>query len=52
MLSTLKVMRERFGGPEGYVIEKCGLTEEDLMKIRKHLTVKEVAIHERPGKII
>ncbi len=45
MLATLKMIREKFGGPEGYVIEKCGLTKEEVEKIRKNLIVEEPAVH-------
>jgi CRISPR/Cas system type I-B associated protein Csh2 (Cas7 group RAMP superfamily) len=45
MLATLKMIRETFGGAEGYVIEKCGLTQEEVEKIRKNLIVEEPAVH-------
>jgi len=40
MLATLRMMRERFGGPEQYVIERCGLTKEDVDRIRSNLVVE------------
>jgi Tyrosine phosphatase family len=40
MLSTLKVIREKYGGAEGYVINKCGLTNADVEKIRTNLIVE------------
>jgi hypothetical protein len=46
MLATLKMMREKFGGPETYMIEKCGLTKEDVEKIKTNLIVEEPAIHQ------
>lgn len=45
MMLTLKVIREKFGGAEGYVIEKCGLTKEEVEKIRANLIVEAPAIH-------
>lgn len=45
MLATLKMLREKFGGPEGYVIEKCGLTIEEVDKIRKNLIIECPAVH-------
>jgi hypothetical protein len=45
MLATLRLIREKFGGPEGYVIEKCGLTREEVEKIRKNLIVEKPAVH-------
>ncbi|CZT06927.1 hypothetical protein WAI453_012828 [Rhynchosporium graminicola] len=45
MLATLERIRLDFGGPEGYIIAKCGLTEEDIANIRKNLIVEIPAIH-------
>jgi len=45
MLATLNMIREKYGGPEAYVTQKCGLTSEDVGKIRSNLVVKEVAIN-------
>lgn len=39
------MIREKYGGPEGYVIEKCGLTIEEVDKIRKNLIVENPAMH-------
>jgi len=47
MLSTLKVIREQFGGVEGYMIERCGLTKEEVEKIRSNLIVEEPALHQK-----
>jgi len=44
-MATLKIIREKFGGPEGYMIEKCGLTKEEVDKIRTNLIVEAPAIH-------
>jgi hypothetical protein len=41
MLATLKMIRANFGS----VIEKCGLTKEEVEKIRKNLIVEEPAVH-------
>jgi hypothetical protein len=45
MLATLRLIREKFGGPEEYVIKKCGLTKEEVEKIRKNLIVEKPAVH-------
>ncbi|CAD6443949.1 38062db6-ce87-42d9-9ac4-7bb3f2de0d0f [Sclerotinia trifoliorum] len=45
MLATLKMLIEKFGGAEGYVIEKCGLTAGEVEKIRKNLIIESPAIH-------
>jgi hypothetical protein len=47
MMSTLRVIREKFGGAEGYVIEKCGLTKEEVEKIKANLIVETPAIHQK-----
>ncbi len=47
MLATLKMLREKFGGAENYIIEKCGLSKEEVEKIRKNLIVKEPAVHDK-----
>lgn len=39
MLATLTMVRERFGGPEGYMVGKCGITKEEVEKIKKNLIV-------------
>jgi hypothetical protein len=43
MLATLKMIREKYGGPEKYAIDKCGLTREDVDRIRSNLIVKAPA---------
>ena len=40
MAAFLKVMHEKFGGAKAYMIEKCGLTKEDVEAIRESLIVK------------
>lgn len=47
MLATLKVIREKFGGVENYMIEYCGLTKADVEKIRSNLVIEEPALHQR-----
>lgn len=44
MLATLKMIREKYGGPEQYVIDKCSLTKEDIQQIKSNLIVKAPAI--------
>jgi len=45
MMATLKMIQEKFGGAEGYILDKCGLTRTDVENIRKNLVVEEPAIH-------
>lgn len=45
MLATLKMLHEEFGGAESYVIEKCGLTIDEVERIRKNLIVESPAVH-------
>jgi hypothetical protein len=40
MLSTLEIIREKYGGAEGYVVKKCGLTNADVEKIRANMIVE------------
>ena len=47
MLATLKVIREQFGGPEGYLVEKCGLTKQEVDKIRSNLIVEAPPMDEK-----
>lgn len=47
MLATLKMIEEKFGGAEGYVVDKCGLTKEEVDMIRKNLVVEKPAVHVR-----
>jgi Tyrosine phosphatase family len=47
MLATLKMIREQFGSAEQYVVEKCGLTKEEVKRIRKNLIVEKPAMHEK-----
>jgi len=47
MLQTLQIIREKFGGPEVYMIERCGLTKEEVEKIRSNLVIEEPALHQK-----
>jgi hypothetical protein len=47
MLATLKIIREKFGGVETYMIEQCGLTKEDIERIRSNLVIEEPALHQK-----
>lgn len=47
MRSALKQMRKEFGGVENYLIEKCGLTQEQIDRIRSNLVVDQPAIHQQ-----
>lgn len=40
MIQTLDVIRSEYGGVESYVKDVCGLTDEDIGKIRTRLLVK------------
>lgn len=45
MMATLKMIREKFGGPEQYCLDVVGLTQEEVEAIKKNLIVDEPAIH-------
>ncbi|TEY76057.1 hypothetical protein BOTCAL_0061g00160 [Botryotinia calthae] len=45
MLATFKMLHEKFGGAESYVIEKCGLTIDEVERIRKNLIIESPAVH-------
>jgi hypothetical protein len=47
MLLTLKLIRDDFGGVENYMIENCGLTKDEVEKIRSNLIVDEPALHQK-----
>lgn len=49
MLATLVMIREKFGGPEGYVTEKCGLTADEVQRIRENLIVATSPVHRVPS---
>lgn len=41
MIQTLHILESEYDGVEGYVKKLCGLTEEDIIKIRNRLLIKE-----------
>ncbi len=45
MLATLDMIKERYGGAEGYAKDKCGLNDKDIEQIRQNLVVSETPIH-------
>lgn len=47
MLATLEMIREKFGGVEQYAIEQCGLSKDDIEKIRSNLIIEEDSMHEK-----
>ena len=47
MLATLKMIQEKFGGAEQYMVEKCGISKQDVEKIKSNLVVEEPAIHQK-----
>lgn len=40
MAAFLQTIEEKFGGVETYVIGQCGLTKEEIEKIRAHLIIQ------------
>ena len=46
MMATLEMIRERYGGAEGYIREQCGLSDEEIAQIRSSLVVTEAPIHQ------
>ena len=47
MLASLKMIRDKFGGAEQYMIEKCDLSKQDVANIRSNLIVDIPAIHRK-----
>lgn len=45
MMATLKMIREKFGGAERYLMDVIGLTPEEVEAIKRNLIVDEPAIH-------
>jgi len=39
MVASLKMLRSRFGGAEGYIKGVCGLGEEEIGALRRNLVV-------------
>ena len=37
MLATLALIRDKYGGAEGYLKTACGFSGEDVSKVRKNL---------------
>jgi hypothetical protein len=49
MLATLKMMREKFVNAETYMVEKCGLSREEVAMIKANMTVNEApTLHKVP----
>lgn len=46
MLSSLKMIREKYGNAEGYMINACGVSKEDVEKIRKNMIVESPAAYQ------
>jgi hypothetical protein len=40
MIQTLEVINSEYGSVEDYVKNSCGLTDEEIQKIRERLIVK------------
>lgn len=40
MLAFMGMLREKYGGAEGYAQNVCGLSVEDVQVIRRNLVVK------------
>lgn len=47
MMLTLSLIRDNFGGVENYMTEYCGLTKEEVEKIRSNLIVDKPALHQK-----
>jgi hypothetical protein len=47
MAAFLKVMKDKFGGAEAYVTEKCGLSKAEVEKIRESLIIEKLALHDK-----
>jgi len=39
MISTLKMIRDKYGGAEGYLKSRTSITDEDIRKLRDNLLV-------------
>lgn len=37
MLATLEMIREVYGGAERYVKDKCGLSDDEIARIRQNM---------------
>jgi hypothetical protein len=43
MIATLEILREKYGGAEGYLKDYTKLTDDDLEKIRRNFLVARSA---------
>lgn len=46
MMATLQMIRERYGGAEGYIRDQCGLSNEEIGQVKSSLVVAEAPIHQ------
>jgi hypothetical protein len=52
MLAMLEMVNRKWGGAEGYAKTMAGLTDEEIEKVRRVLTLKEgVASRKRAGSV-
>jgi protein tyrosine/serine phosphatase len=49
MIQTLALIKSEYGGAEGYVKKVCGLTDEDIIRIRERLLINDGETRERIG---
>ena len=40
MLATLAIIRKEYGSVEGFVRDRCGLTQEEIEQIRRNLIIE------------
>lgn len=52
MLATLKVIREIYGDAEKYMLEKCGLSNEEIAKIKANMIVQEPADFQKVPQVL
>jgi hypothetical protein len=48
MIATLEMLRKDYGGAEQYFKERCGLSKDEIEKIKGYLIVDEKAVCELP----
>lgn len=46
MMATLAMIREKYGGPAGYMTKMCGLTKEEVEAIKTNLIVPDAAVYQ------
>ncbi len=52
MLAMLEMVNKRWGGAEGYFKREVGLTDEEIEKFKRFMTVRQgVRSHKRSGSI-